>query len=150
MTAGNEMANGSASSLTDRPGSRASRITSARRVGSDRAAKVRSRAGSKNLTIWFSIRRQKWSQAPCKGRKLINPLLSALIFNRRAMDAISLIPAFLGAQTGKLQLAVAARLERMNVQNNRDIANLVGGAQQSGRKLADAAAGIGANLDVSA
>jgi hypothetical protein len=46
MIAGNENANGAASSLTDRSGSSASRITSARRVGSDRAAKVRSSAGS--------------------------------------------------------------------------------------------------------
>jgi hypothetical protein len=56
MIAGSENLNGAASSLTDRSGSAASRITSARRVGSDSAAKVRSRAGSKNLTIWFSIR----------------------------------------------------------------------------------------------
>jgi hypothetical protein len=54
MTAGSDIANGVASSLTDRFGSAASRITSARRVGSDNAAKVRSRAGSENLTIWFS------------------------------------------------------------------------------------------------
>ena len=44
MIAGSETANGSASALTDRPGSSASRITSARRVGSASAAKVRSSA----------------------------------------------------------------------------------------------------------
>jgi hypothetical protein len=43
MIAGSETANGAASWLTDVPGSAASRITKARRVGSDRAAKVRSR-----------------------------------------------------------------------------------------------------------
>ncbi len=43
MTAGSDILNGAASSLTDRPGSAASRITSARRVRSDSAAKVRSR-----------------------------------------------------------------------------------------------------------
>jgi hypothetical protein len=58
MTAGSDIVNGAASSLTDRPGCLASRITSVRRVGSDSAAKVRSRAGSKNLTIWFSIGRR--------------------------------------------------------------------------------------------
>jgi len=55
MTAGSDIANGAASSLTDRSGAAASRITSARRVGSDSAEKVRSRAISENLTMWFSI-----------------------------------------------------------------------------------------------
>ena len=55
MTAGNEIGNGFASRLTDRPGSAASRITSARRVGSASAAKVRSRAGLETLTMWLSI-----------------------------------------------------------------------------------------------
>ena len=39
MTAGSDIANGAASSLTDRPGCSASRITSARRVGSASAGK---------------------------------------------------------------------------------------------------------------
>jgi len=43
MTAGSDIENGAASWLTDTPGSAASRITKARRVGSDRAAKVRLR-----------------------------------------------------------------------------------------------------------
>jgi hypothetical protein len=42
MTAGSDISNGAASSLTESPGSCASRITSARRVTSDKAAKVRS------------------------------------------------------------------------------------------------------------
>jgi hypothetical protein len=56
MMAGSETLNGAASSLTDRSGSAASRITSARRVGSDSAPKVRSRVAAENLTIWFSIK----------------------------------------------------------------------------------------------
>ncbi len=51
MTAGSDILNGAASSLTESSGSAASRITSARRVGSDSAAKVRSRAASENLTM---------------------------------------------------------------------------------------------------
>jgi hypothetical protein len=43
MIAGNDTLNGAANSLTESPGSCAKRITSARRVGSDSAAKVRSR-----------------------------------------------------------------------------------------------------------
>ena len=42
MTAGSDIGNGAASSLTDRSGCSASRITSARRVGSESAANVRS------------------------------------------------------------------------------------------------------------
>jgi hypothetical protein len=43
MIAGSDTLNGTASSLTESPGSAASRITSARRVGSDSAANVRLR-----------------------------------------------------------------------------------------------------------
>jgi hypothetical protein len=45
ITAGSDIANGAASALTEISGSSASRITSARRVGSDSAAKVRSSDG---------------------------------------------------------------------------------------------------------
>jgi hypothetical protein len=62
----------------------------------------------------------------------------------------SLISAFLGAQTGMMQLAVAARLERMNTDNSTSVGQLIDAAQQSFAPLADAAAGIGTNLDVTA
>ena len=59
MIAGSDMANGSASSLTESASRPESRASSARRVGSDSAAKVRSRiwfwSRSLYLTIWFSI-----------------------------------------------------------------------------------------------
>jgi hypothetical protein len=58
MIAGSDISNGAASSLTDRSGSAASRITKARRVGSDSAAKVRSSASFESLTMWFSIERR--------------------------------------------------------------------------------------------
>jgi hypothetical protein len=44
MMAGSDIEKGAASLLTDRSGSAASRITTARRVGSDSAANVRSSA----------------------------------------------------------------------------------------------------------
>ncbi len=56
MIAGSETGNGAASSLTDRQGADASRITSARRVGSASAAKVRSSGELESLTIWLSIK----------------------------------------------------------------------------------------------
>jgi len=55
ITAGSDIANGAASSLTDNPGCCASRITSARRVASDSAAKVRSSGSALNFTMWLSI-----------------------------------------------------------------------------------------------
>ena len=66
------------------------------------------------------------------------------------MDAAKLIAAFIGAQTGMLQLAVAARLARMNAGQGAAIAQLVDAAQQSIDPLANVAAGIGTNLNVSA
>ena len=64
---------------------------------------------------------------------------------------MSLISALVGAQTGEVQLAVAARLARMNADNSASsVANLVDAAQQSFDSLANVAAGIGTNLDISA
>ena len=62
----------------------------------------------------------------------------------------SLIAAFLGAQTGMVQLAVAARLMRMNADQDASVVKLIDAAQQNFAPLANAAAGIGTNLDVSA
>ena len=55
MTAGSDIANGCASSLTEMVSRLPSRASNARRVGSASAAKVRSRAFSLYLTIQFSI-----------------------------------------------------------------------------------------------
>ena len=46
MTAGSDIGNGAASSLIDRPSASPRRASSARRVGSDSAANVRSSAAS--------------------------------------------------------------------------------------------------------
>jgi hypothetical protein len=51
MIAGSDMRNGSASVLTESPGSSASRATSARRVGSESAANVRSSGSPQYLTM---------------------------------------------------------------------------------------------------
>ena len=66
------------------------------------------------------------------------------------MDPASLAAAIVGAQTGMMQLAVAARLERMNADQSASIVKLIDGAQQSTNSLANVAAGIGGNLDTSA
>jgi len=63
----------------------------------------------------------------------------------------SLISAFLGAQVGEMQLAVAARLTRMNApETASSVSQLIDAADQSANPLANVAAGIGASLDISA
>jgi hypothetical protein len=66
------------------------------------------------------------------------------------MDPTSLITALMGAQTGMVQLAVAARLARMNADQGASVAKLIDAAQQNFDPLANVAAGLGTNLDVSA
>jgi hypothetical protein len=66
----------------------------------------------------------------------------------------SLISAFFGAQVGMMQLAVAGDLARMDgnnptSDNSSAIAQLVGAADTSANSLANVAAGIGTNLDMS-
>jgi hypothetical protein len=67
------------------------------------------------------------------------------------MGMVSLISALIGARTGEIQLAVAARLARMgNPDSGSSIAQLVGAADQSANSLANVAENIGTNLDVNA
>lgn len=49
-----------------------------------------------------------------------------------------------------LQLAVAARLERMNADDASSVVKLIDAAQQNANSLANVAAGVGTNLDISA
>jgi hypothetical protein len=56
----------------------------------------------------------------------------------------------MGAQTGMVQLAVAARLARMNADQGASVVKLIDAAQQNIDPLANVAAGLGTNLDVSA
>lgn len=66
------------------------------------------------------------------------------------MDPASLATALVGAQTGMLQLAVAARLELMNADDASSVVKLIDAAQQNANSLANVAAGVGTNLDISA
>jgi hypothetical protein len=150
MTAGSDIENGAASSVTEISGCSASRITSARRVGSESAANVRSSVVSENLTIWFSIGMAAAESIP-NCRLSIHRSLKRERDHAAAMDTMSLIGALIGAQTGMLQLAVAARLARMNSADmSGSIAQLVGSADQNANALANVAGNVGTNLDVSA
>jgi hypothetical protein len=63
---------------------------------------------------------------------------------------LSLVTAIVGAQTGLTQLAVAASILRMNAENANSAVKLIDAAQQNVNALANVAAGIGANFDISA
>ncbi len=66
----------------------------------------------------------------------------------------NLLSAFFGAQVGRLQLAVAARLARtdpnspVNPDVGPSVSKLVNAAQQSAQPLANAAVMLGTNLDI--
>jgi hypothetical protein len=65
------------------------------------------------------------------------------------MDVSSLAAAMVGAQTGRLQLAVAAKMLKMNADNAGAIVQVIEAAQQNLNQLANAAARIGQNLHIS-
>ena len=66
------------------------------------------------------------------------------------MEVGSIAAAFIAAQVGQLQQAVAAKMLRMNAQASADTAKLLEAAQQNFNCLANVAGGIGGNLDIAA
>lgn len=66
------------------------------------------------------------------------------------MDVASLASAFISAQAGQAQLAVAAKILKMNADQEASVAKLLDAAQANISSLANVAAGIGSNLDISA
>ena len=65
------------------------------------------------------------------------------------MDVSSLASAMVGAQVGRTQAAMAAKMMKMNADNAASIIQVIEAAQQNLNQLADAAAGLGQNLDIS-
>jgi len=65
------------------------------------------------------------------------------------MDVGSLATAFIGARTGQVQLAIAAKMLRMNADNANSVIKIIEAAQQNIDRLANVAAGLGGNLDIS-
>jgi len=62
---------------------------------------------------------------------------------------VALAYALMNAQVGRLQLAVAARMLHMNSDAAASAIGVIEAAQHNFDRLANVAAGIGANLDVS-
>ena len=65
------------------------------------------------------------------------------------MDPADLAAAFVAARAGQAQLAVAAKMMRMNADSAQSVVQLLEAGQANIDKLANVAAGIGGNLDVS-
>jgi hypothetical protein len=65
------------------------------------------------------------------------------------MDVSSLAAAMAGAQAGRGQMAMAAKMMKMNADSAASIIQVIESAQQNLATLADAAAGLGQNLDIS-
>jgi hypothetical protein len=61
------------------------------------------------------------------------------------MDVAALASAVVDARVGQIQLAVAAKMLRMNADNAASIAKVIDAAQQN---LAKLGAGAGINLDI--
>jgi len=64
------------------------------------------------------------------------------------MDVSSLAAAMVNAQIGRLQLAAAAKMLKMNADNAASIVQVIEAAQKNAAQLMNAAAGLGQNLDI--
>jgi hypothetical protein len=65
------------------------------------------------------------------------------------MDPASLAAALVGAQMSNVQMAMSAKMLRMNADSAASVAQMIDSAQQNVTNLANVAAGIGQNLDIS-
>jgi hypothetical protein len=63
------------------------------------------------------------------------------------MDVARLATAFAGAQTAQLQMAVAAKMMKMNAEAQGAVVQVLEAAQENMKSLV--AAGMGDNLDIS-
>jgi hypothetical protein len=67
------------------------------------------------------------------------------------MDMMAMVTGLLAAQAGKVQMQIAASLMKSNADAEKSaVQTLLGAAQQNMSSLANVAAGVGGNLDVSA
>lgn len=64
------------------------------------------------------------------------------------MDVASIAAAFIAAQAAQVQTAAAAKMVRMNADQGENVAKLLEAARQNMNPLANVAAGIGSNLDI--
>jgi len=65
------------------------------------------------------------------------------------MDLVSLATALADAQMSSAQMAIAAKMVRMNADNAASIVQVLDAAQKNVASLANVAGGIGQNLNIS-
>jgi hypothetical protein len=65
------------------------------------------------------------------------------------MDPVSLATALAGAQMSDAQMAIAAKMLRMNADNAASIVQVLDAAQKNMASLANATSGVGQNLNIS-
>jgi hypothetical protein len=65
------------------------------------------------------------------------------------MDPASLAAALVGAQMSSVQMTMSAKMLRMNADSAASVAQMIDSAQQNMSSLANVAAGVGQNLDIS-
>lgn len=66
------------------------------------------------------------------------------------MDAAAIATAMFAAQAGQTQVALTAKMMRMNADQTESVVQLLEAGQQNIDQLANVATGIGGNLDISA
>jgi anthranilate phosphoribosyltransferase len=66
------------------------------------------------------------------------------------MDPASLATAMVGAQMSREQMAAAATMMRMNADNAASVVKIIDAAQQNIQSLANVAAGVGQNVNITA
>jgi hypothetical protein len=72
-------------------------------------------------------------------------VLTLFAYTSTVMDVAAIASAAIGARVSQAQLAVAAKMLRMNADNAASIVKLIDAAQAN---LANLSAGVGANLDI--
>ena len=65
------------------------------------------------------------------------------------MSSVSVAAAMTGAQAASAQMALAAKMMRMNADAEASVAKLLDSAQQNMQQIASAAAVLGQKLDIS-
>ena len=66
------------------------------------------------------------------------------------MDTAALASAFVGAKAAEVQMAFAAKMLKMNADAAKSVVQVIEAAQENLNRLANVAAGIGGNVDISA
>jgi hypothetical protein len=66
------------------------------------------------------------------------------------VDPASIAMSLMAAKAGQTQMAVAAKMIKMNADQEKSVVTLLNSAQDNMSKMASLAAGIGTQLDISA